>query len=162
MNRDSARTNVRIRALENPSVFNTASSLVRSRTACAIVLATTRRIVKSTAVKMAIMIDLMSPTCLAKPSMKAFSVVVFVSAAEFANMRVEGCCDFARWDGSCDLDHDTSPTNPSPMLPVLVQIVVTKKESVLVHRWTALAVVDADKVELPGRAAGFRAVRYVP
>ena len=41
---DSASTSETIVTFENPSVFRTASSLVRSRTDWAIVLATTRRI----------------------------------------------------------------------------------------------------------------------
>jgi len=80
MNSDSARTRVRIFTFENPSVFMTASSLVRSRTACAIVLPTTSSMVNNTAARIAIMMAPMSPTCLAKPSRKPFSLVVFVSA----------------------------------------------------------------------------------
>ena len=86
MNRDSARTSVRIIGPEKPSVFSTASSLVRSRTDCAIVLAATRPNMTSTVDEMAIMMLPMSPICLAKPSMNPFSVVVFVSAAELANI----------------------------------------------------------------------------
>ena len=49
MNTDSTSTRTSTPVLEKPSVFNTASSLVRSRTACAMVLATTSRIVKISA-----------------------------------------------------------------------------------------------------------------
>ncbi len=49
MKSDSARTSTRIRPPEKPSVLSTASSLVRSRTDCAIVLAAMSSMVKSTA-----------------------------------------------------------------------------------------------------------------
>ena len=71
---------------EKPSVFSTPTSLVRSRTDCAIVLAATSSIVNSTATRIAIMIAPMSPICFAKPSTNPFSVVVFVSADELANI----------------------------------------------------------------------------
>ena len=86
MNSDSASTSVRIVGPENPSVFSTASSLVRSRTDCAIVLAATRPNMNSTVDEIAIMMLPMSPICFANPSTNPFSVVVFVSADEFANI----------------------------------------------------------------------------
>ncbi len=86
MNSDSASTSVRIATPENPSVFSTASSLVRSRTDCAMVLAATRPNMKSTVEEIAIMMAPISPICFAKLSTKPFSVVVFVSADELANI----------------------------------------------------------------------------
>ena len=86
MNSDSASTSDRIAPSENPSVFSTASSLVRSRTDCAIVLAATSPNMNSTVDEIAIMIAPMSPIWLAKPSTKPFSVVVLVSAEELANI----------------------------------------------------------------------------
>src|SRR5262245_11980863 len=60
---DSTSTNPSTRPLEKPSVLRTASSLVRSRTDCAIVFASTsRKRVKCTAARMAMMIALMFPT----------------------------------------------------------------------------------------------------
>ena len=60
------------------------------------------------------MIDPMSPTCLAKPSMNPFSVVVFVSDDELANM-------LSKVD-AISLDFDASlilttyhPTVPAPV-----------------------------------------------
>ncbi len=100
MKSDSASTRMSTLAFGKPSVFNTASSLVRSRTDCAIVLATTSRIVKRTATRMAIMIAPMSPICFAKLSMKPFSVVVLVSADEFANMSSNVCAISTDRDGS--------------------------------------------------------------
>ena len=138
---------------ENPSVFSTASSLVRSRTACAMVLPTTSRMVKSTATRIAIMIEPMSPICLAKPSMKPFSVVVFVSACELANMSSKVWAIFSDCDGSLILTM-YQPTSPSPCGAVLVQVVVAEEELRLVD--AGIAVVDADQVELPGRAAALR------
>ena len=76
---DSARTRASTIRSEKPSVFSTASSLVRSRTDCAIVLPATSRIVKKTAVITARRIAPMLPIWLAKPWMKAFSVDVSVS-----------------------------------------------------------------------------------
>jgi len=48
-----------------PSVFSTASSGIRSRIACAIVLPVSSTIVKNTAPKMPVIIKPMSPTCFA-------------------------------------------------------------------------------------------------
>ena len=70
---DSSSTILRIRPSPNPSVLSTASSLVRSRTACAIVLPVTSRMVKSAMPTIPIMILPMSPTCLAQSETNAFS-----------------------------------------------------------------------------------------
>src|SRR5204862_352473 len=51
----------------------------------AIVLPATRRMVKKTAVRIAVTIAPMLPICSANPLMNAFSVSVFVSYGEFAN-----------------------------------------------------------------------------
>ena len=85
MAHDSTSTSARTSPSEKPSVLSTASSLVRSRTDWAIVLAATSRIVKNTAVTMPRMIAPMSPICFANACTNAFSVVVFVSANELAN-----------------------------------------------------------------------------
>ena len=152
-NNDSASTSASTVASEKPSVFSTASSLVRSRTACAIVLPTTSRIVKSTATRMAIMIEPMSPICLANPSMKPFSVVVLVSACELANMSSKVLASAIDCCGILDLD-DVPADQPLALPAVLVEVVVAEEELRLVD--ARLAVVDADDVELPGRAAALR------
>jgi hypothetical protein len=82
---DSSSTIRRIRPSPNPSVFSTASSLMRSRMACAIVLPATSRIVNIAIATIHIMIEPMSPTCFAQSETKAFSVFVFVSDGELAN-----------------------------------------------------------------------------
>src|SRR6476469_650159 len=85
-NTDSSRTRLRMRPSPNPSVFNTASSLVRSRIACAIVLPATSRIVNIAIATIHIMILPMSPIWLAQSETNAFSVLVFVSDGELANI----------------------------------------------------------------------------
>ena len=90
---------------EKPSVFSTPTSLVRSRTDCAMVLAATSSIVNRTATRIAIMIAPMSPICLAKPSTKPFSVVVLVSADELANMLSNFAGHLLRLRGILDLHH---------------------------------------------------------
>ena len=111
------------------------------------VVAAISRMLKSTAVTIATMIAPMFPTWLAKPSMKPFSVVVFVSACELANMFVEGRRQFERPRRVRDAD-DMPPDQPCPALPVLVEIVVSEEQLRLVD--ALAAVVDADDVELPG------------
>ena len=101
--------------LENPSVFSTASSLVRSRTDCAIVLAATSPNINSTTVAIAIMIAPMSPICLAKPSTNPFSVVVFVSAEELANISSNVRLISTARDASAILT-TYQPTVPSPIV----------------------------------------------
>lgn len=68
-----------------PMAFMTASSPVRSRIACAMVLPDTSRIIRSTAVATRIVIDPTSPTLRAKFETNTFSVAVRVSDDEFAN-----------------------------------------------------------------------------
>ena len=143
---DSPSTSIRIDAFEKPSVLSTPTSLVRSRTDCAIVLAATSIIVKSTATRIAIMMAPMSPTCLAKPSTKPFSVVVLVSAEELANM----LSNFAPICCACEASAILTmyqPTSAVAPRPVLVEVVVAEEELRLVD--AGLAVVDADDVELP-------------
>ena len=113
MNSDSASTSVRIAPPENPSVFSTASSLVRSRTDCAIVLAATSPNMNSTVDEIAIMMLPMSPICLANPSTNPFSVVVLVSADEFANISSNVRLSSTACDGSAILT-TYQPTCPSP------------------------------------------------
>ena len=77
------------------------------------VLAATSSIVNNTAATIAIMIAPMSPTCFAKPSTNPFSVVVFVSADELANMP----SNFAPIAWACDgsaIFTMYQPTSPSP------------------------------------------------
>lgn len=62
-----------------PSVLSTASSLVRSRTDCAIALPATSRRVKKTATRIHWMMAPMSPIWSAKLWASAFSVTVLVS-----------------------------------------------------------------------------------
>ena len=113
MNSDSARTSTRIAGPLNPSVFSTASSLVRSRTDCAIVLAATSPNMNSTVEEIATMMAPMSPTCLAKLSTNPFSVVVLVSADEFSNIESNvRLISSARLPSSILTMYQ--PTSPSP------------------------------------------------
>ena len=57
------------------------------------------------------MIAPMSPTCFAKPSTKPFSVVVLVSAEEFANMLSNFAPICCACDGVGNL-HDVPPDQP--------------------------------------------------
>ena len=82
----SSSTMRRMRPSGNPSVLSTASSFVRSRMACAMVLPATSRIVNIAIPTIHIMIWPMSPTCLAQSETNAFSVFVFVSFGELANI----------------------------------------------------------------------------
>lgn len=75
----SASTRASTLRLENPRVFNTASSGMRSRTACAIVLPVSRIRVKNTAAMIAPTIKPISPSCLTKARLNACSVWVLVS-----------------------------------------------------------------------------------
>ena len=151
----------------NPSVLSTASSLVRSRTDCAIVLAATSPNMKSTTDEMAIMMAPMSPICFAKPSMKPFSVVVFVSADELANISSNVRLNATACDGIGDL-HDVPADEPFALGAVFVEIVVPEEELRLVD--AVLAVIDADEVEfprlpllrLPNRAGERDAVAHLP
>ena len=97
------------------------------------------------------MIEPMLPICLAKPSMKPFSVVVLVSAGELANMLVEGLRQLRRLRRVGDLDDVPADHALRRLRAVLVEVVVAEEELRLVD--ARLAVVDADEVELPGRAA---------
>jgi hypothetical protein len=54
----------------------------------------------STVDEMAIMMLLMSPICFANPSTNPFSVVVFVSADELANISSNVCARSTACDGS--------------------------------------------------------------
>ena len=120
--------------------MSTASSLVRSRTDCAIVLAATSPNMNSTTDEIAIMIAPMSPTCLAKPSTNPFSVVVFVSADELANISSNVRLSSTDCDGIGDL-HDVPADQPLAVGAVLVEVVVAEEELRLVD--AVVAVVDA-------------------
>ena len=146
MKSDSARISPRIVPPLNPRVLSTASSLVRSRTDCAIVLAATRPNMKSTTDEMAIMIAPMSPICFANPSMKPFSVVVFVSADELANISSKVLLSATACDAS-EIFTTYHPTSPSPSARFSFEIVVPEEELRLVN--AVVAVVDADEVEFP-------------
>ena len=80
----SASTSQRMLRLEKPIVFSTASSGMRSRTACAMVLPVSSSRVKNTAPMIAVTIRPMSANCLAKAWLNAVSVWVLVSWSEFA------------------------------------------------------------------------------
>ena len=67
----------------------------------------------STRDEIAIMMAPMSPICLAKPSTKPFSVVVFVSADELANISSNVRLSATACDGSAILT-TYQPTRPSP------------------------------------------------
>src|SRR6185369_7606864 len=109
---DSTSTRPSTRPLEKPSVLSTASSLVRSRTDCAIVFASTsRNSVKRTAARIEMMIALMFPTWLTNPCRNAFSVEVFVSADELANCASRRAATSAAWDGS-SIRRTYQPTCP--------------------------------------------------
>ena len=108
---DSERTRARILLSVKPTVLSTASSFVRSRTDCTIVLAATKPNINRTVDAIAIMMEPISPTCLAKPSMKPFSVVVFVSAPEFANMASKVRPNSSACEGSSILT-TYQPTRP--------------------------------------------------
>ena len=113
MKSDSARTSARIAPPVKPSVLRTASSLVRSRTDCAIVLAATSPNMNRTTDEIAIMMAPMSPICVANPSTNPFSVVVFVSAAELANISSNVRPNATACEGSAILT-TYQPTSPSP------------------------------------------------
>ena len=82
---DSASTSTSTLRPVKPSVFSTASSLVRSRIDCAMVLAAITRMVKKTAVSTAVTRAPMLPIWSANPCRNACSVDVRVSAGELAN-----------------------------------------------------------------------------
>ena len=150
MNIDSASTSDRIAPSRNPSVFRTASSLVRSRTDCAIVLAATSPNMNSTTDEMATMIAPMSPTCEANPSTKPFSVVVSRLESGVGEHLVELA---AQRDGLRRIRDAHHVPSDQPLLRgragVLDQVVVLEEELRLVD---ALAgVVDPGDVELPAR-----------
>ena len=99
--------------------------------------------------RMAIMMAPMSPTCLAKPSTNPFSVVVLVSAEEFANIESNVapiCC--ARDPSAIFTMYQ--PTCPCAHGAVFVQVVVAEEELRLVD--AGLGVVHPDDVEFPDLA----------
>jgi hypothetical protein len=71
---------------EKPSVFNTAISLVRSRTACIMVLPASSSSVKNTAPMMDVTMRLMSASCFIHAAVAACSVSVRVSWSELAEI----------------------------------------------------------------------------
>ena len=81
---DSATTSPITCRLVNPRVLRTAISVRRSRTAMLIVLATTRRIVKVTAMPIPFRRRARLPAIATKLAAKAFSVSVRVWASEFS------------------------------------------------------------------------------
>ena len=82
---DSASTSVVTAPSVNPSVFSTASSGMRSRTDCIIVLPVRNSSVNITAPTMAFTMKPMSPICLICACANSFSFCVFVSSGELAN-----------------------------------------------------------------------------
>ena len=81
----SPRISDSTRRLGNPSVFSTAISLRRSRTAMLIVFAVTSRMVKATARPTKLSRKTRLPACAMKLARNACSVSVFVSASLFSN-----------------------------------------------------------------------------
>ena len=71
--------------LENPSVFSTAISCCRSRTAMLIVFAVTSRMVNATAMPMTFSSSARLPARATKPARKACSVSVLVWLSLFSN-----------------------------------------------------------------------------
>jgi len=84
---DSDSTSASTVGLLKPMVLSTASSGMRSRMDCAMVLPVSSSRVKNTAPMMAVTIRPMSPICLAKERWKSRSPWVLVSSAELANSR---------------------------------------------------------------------------
>ena len=82
---DSAITRTSTTRSPKPTVLSTASSPVRSRTEMAMVLPVTSSSVKNTTMPMARIRNSMFPICFTNEAMKAASVWVRVSQAEFAN-----------------------------------------------------------------------------
>ena len=85
--RASASTRAVTLPSEKPSVLRIASSGMRSRIDCAMVLPVRSRSVKNTAARIRATSAPTSPICLAKPMANSFSGCVFVSSGEFAKRR---------------------------------------------------------------------------
>ena len=96
-----------------PSVLSTASSFVRSRIDCAIVLAVITRIVKKTAARTAVTMAPTLPTWSAKPCRNACSVEVRVSAGELAKRVSIAAATSGARDGSA-MRMTYWPTNRTP------------------------------------------------
>src|SRR5262249_9505729 len=99
MTSDSSSTLPRMRPSPKPSVFSTASSFVRSRMACAMVLPATSRMVNIAIATIHIMILPMSPICLAQSETNCFSVAVLVSDGELANIASIFAAICGAWSG---------------------------------------------------------------
>ena len=107
----------------------------------------------STVEEIAIMMLPMSPICLAKPSTNPFSVVVFVSAAEFGEHLVERAAQVDGLRRIGDL-HDVPADLALARGAVLVEVVVAEEHLRLVDG--VATVVETDDVELPRGADAFR------
>ena len=158
MRQDSTRTSDRMRPSLNPSVLRMASSLVRSRIACAMVLADTSRIVNSTAPAMAIMMLPMSPICLAKPDDERLLGRGLGLVRRVREHCVELLRDRLGLSRILQLDHVPADLIVAVVLVPdrLVHVVVVEEELRLVDALLG-RVVDAVDGELP-RAAVRRAV----
>ncbi len=135
-----------------PMALSTPNSPVRSRTACAMVLPVTSRMVKNTAPKIAATMKAMLPIWLAQPWMNAPSGSVFVSGGGILKFRVHQLGHFRRLRGVFDADGVPADLPFAPVLPRFVEIIVAEKQRRRVGAFV-LAVKDADDVELPGAAA---------
>ena len=82
---DSPSTSMATLASEKPSVFSTASSGMRSRSAWFMTTAVSSRMVKNTADRMPLAISPMSPSWAPKERASSSSVVVLVGSREFSN-----------------------------------------------------------------------------
>ena len=101
---DSATTSPITWPLVKPSVFKTPISLRRSRTAMLIVLATTSRIVKVTAIPIPLSSSARLPAIAMKPAAKAFSVSVWVWSSRVLEQLVDRRRDLAGLVRVLDLD----------------------------------------------------------
>ena len=110
---DSANTCINTLRLENPIVFNTASSGIRSRTACAMVLPINRIRVKNTAPMIAVTIKPTLANWLTNEALKAFSVSVLVSWSELTLIASIACAMRSACAGSAILVM-YQPTVPLP------------------------------------------------
>jgi hypothetical protein len=112
---DSASTSISTPPSEKPSVLSTASSGMRSRTDCIIVLPVRKSSVKKTAPRMERTMNWMSPCCLRKDCWNSFSVWVFVSSGEFSKSASMARATCGAWFGSFRRT-TYQPTLPLPKL----------------------------------------------
>ena len=134
--------------LGKPSVFSTAISVRRSRTAMLIVLAVTSRMVNATASPMLFSSSARLPPSAAKLPKNAFSVSLFVWTSLFSNVESIGLDSLRRGAGIGNLDDEQADARPLP--GALVQILVVKEHHRLIDARVLrdVHVVDATHREL--------------